>query len=158
MKKVIRWVLILALIALVIIQFIRPEKNSGGYESVITFENETKPSVAVAEILKTNCYDCHSNHTQYPWYSEIAPISYFLKDHIDEGKEHFNVSAWDSYSIKKKDHKHAYAYAHKIKPTLDLLGLNVAFEEILQEQSEWYRSFRRYNQFQHLAATDESHR
>jgi HPt (histidine-containing phosphotransfer) domain-containing protein len=34
--------------------------------------------------------------------------------------------------IKKKDHKHAYAYAHKIKPTLDLLGLNVAFAEILQ--------------------------
>jgi HPt (histidine-containing phosphotransfer) domain-containing protein len=34
--------------------------------------------------------------------------------------------------IKKKDHKHAYAFAHKLKPTLDLLGLNVAFEEILQ--------------------------
>jgi HPt (histidine-containing phosphotransfer) domain-containing protein len=34
--------------------------------------------------------------------------------------------------IKKKDHKHAYAYAHKIKPTLDLLGLKVAFEEILE--------------------------
>lgn len=34
--------------------------------------------------------------------------------------------------IKKKDHKHAYAYAHKIKPSLDLLGMKVAFEEILQ--------------------------
>ena len=34
--------------------------------------------------------------------------------------------------IKKKDHKHAYSFAHKIKPTLDLMGLNVAFEEILQ--------------------------
>ncbi|PWA10795.1 Hpt domain-containing protein [Flavobacterium laiguense] len=34
--------------------------------------------------------------------------------------------------IKSKDHKHAYAFAHKLKPTLDLLGLNVAFEEILQ--------------------------
>ena len=34
--------------------------------------------------------------------------------------------------IKKKDFKHAYAFAHKLKPTLDLLGLNVAFEEILQ--------------------------
>jgi HPt (histidine-containing phosphotransfer) domain-containing protein len=34
--------------------------------------------------------------------------------------------------IKKKDHKHAYAYAHKVKPSLDLLGLNMAFEEILQ--------------------------
>ena len=37
--------------------------------------------------------------------------------------------------IKKKDHKHAYAYAHKIKPTLDLMGLNVAFEEILQVEA-----------------------
>lgn len=37
--------------------------------------------------------------------------------------------------IKKKDHKHAYAYAHKVKPTLDLLGLNVAFEEILQVEA-----------------------
>lgn len=37
--------------------------------------------------------------------------------------------------IKKKDHKHAYAYAHKIKPTLDLLGMNMAFEEILQVEA-----------------------
>lgn len=37
--------------------------------------------------------------------------------------------------IKKKDYKHVYAYAHKIKPTLDLLGLNVAFEEILQVEA-----------------------
>jgi HPt (histidine-containing phosphotransfer) domain-containing protein len=37
--------------------------------------------------------------------------------------------------IKKKDHKHAYAYAHKIKPSLDLLGLKVAFEEILQVEA-----------------------
>ncbi|MGO4770136.1 Hpt domain-containing protein [Flavobacterium sp. W22_SRS_FK3] len=37
--------------------------------------------------------------------------------------------------IKKKDHKHAYSYAHKIKPTLDLMGLNVAFEEILQVEA-----------------------
>lgn len=34
--------------------------------------------------------------------------------------------------IKKKDHKHTYSYAHKVKPSLDLLGLKVAFEEILQ--------------------------
>jgi HPt (histidine-containing phosphotransfer) domain-containing protein len=41
--------------------------------------------------------------------------------------------------IKKKDHKHAYAYAHKIKPTLDLLGLKVAFEEILQVE-DWTKT------------------
>lgn len=105
MKKVIKLVLLVLLVALVIMQFIRPEKNQGGYESVASFLAETKPSEEVAGILKANCYDCHSNQTLYPWYAEIAPVSYFLKDHVDEGKEHFNVSSWASYSLKKKDHK-----------------------------------------------------
>lgn len=105
MKKVIKFVLILALVALVILQFIRPEKNNGGYETVMAFENETKPSLEVASILKETCYDCHSDQTQYPWYAEIAPVSYWLDEHIEHGKGHFNVSAWESYSVKKKDHK-----------------------------------------------------
>ena len=69
------------------------------------FENETKPIEEVRAILKENCYDCHSNQTEYPWYSRIAPVSYWLDDHVEEGKEHFNMSAWESYSTKKKDHK-----------------------------------------------------
>lgn len=104
-KKVIKIVLVLALIALVAIQFIRPEKNNEGYKSVALFETETKPSPKVASILKENCYDCHSNQTQYPWYSEIAPASLWLADHIEEGKEHFNMSAWENYTVKKKEHK-----------------------------------------------------
>jgi hypothetical protein len=105
MKKFTKYVLITALSALVVIQFFRPERNDGGYESVMAFERETKPSVEVAGILKENCYDCHSDQTRYPWYAEIAPVSYWLADHIKHGKGHFNASAWDTYSVKKKDHK-----------------------------------------------------
>ena len=105
MKKLIRIVLVLLLAALGVIQFIRPDKNNEGYDSVVEFENETKPSVQVASLLKENCYDCHSNQTQYPWYAEIAPISFFLADHIKEGKEELNISNWRTYSLKKKDHK-----------------------------------------------------
>jgi len=105
MKKFIKYFLIIALIALVVLQFFRPEKNQAGYESVVAFESDTKPSPEIAIILKENCYDCHSAQTQYPWYSEIAPFSLWLDDHIEEGKEHFNVSAWEEYSVKKKDHK-----------------------------------------------------
>lgn len=104
MKKLIKIFLILALIALIIIQFIRPEKNDGGYEGINAFEAETKPSEEVATILKENCYDCHSNHTEYPWYSQIAPFSYWQKEHIEDGKKHFNVSEWTNLSIKKKEH------------------------------------------------------
>ena len=41
----------------------------------------------------------------YPWYNNIAPISYWLANHVKEGKDHLNFSSWDKYSIKKKDHK-----------------------------------------------------
>jgi hypothetical protein len=88
---------------LIAIQFIRPPRNNGGYETLMAFEKETSPSVQVATILKENCYDCHSAQTQYPWYAEIAPISYWLSGHIDHGKSSFNVSVWNSYSTKKKD-------------------------------------------------------
>jgi hypothetical protein len=103
--KFIKIVLVILLIALVVIQFIRPDKNVSSYESVTAFEAETQPSSEVAGILKQNCYDCHSNHTTYPWYAEIAPVSCWLDEHIEHGKGHFNASAWEEYSVKKKDHK-----------------------------------------------------
>lgn len=105
MKKIIRIILIVLMIALIVMQFFRPEKNNGGYDTVTAFETETKVSPEVASILRANCYDCHSNQTEYPWYGEVAPFSFWMQDHIKHAKGHFNVSEWDTYSTKKKDHK-----------------------------------------------------
>ncbi|MDY8137807.1 heme-binding domain-containing protein [Aquimarina sp. 2201CG5-10] len=105
MKKILKKVGIALLIILLVMQFIRPDKNESGYESVAYFETATKPTEAIQTILKDKCYDCHSNQTIYPWYAEIAPVSYWLSDHVEEGKEHFNVSEWEQYSDKKRDHK-----------------------------------------------------
>jgi hypothetical protein len=58
----------------------------------------------VEEILKTSCYDCHSNFTVYPWYSEIAPISWYLAQHVNEGKEHLNFSEWTVYNKNQQSH------------------------------------------------------
>lgn len=104
-KNIKKVVLIIVLTGLVAIQFIRPQKNNGGYESVASFEAETKPTEKVASLLKQYCYDCHSNQTEYPWYAEVAPLSFWLDNHIADGKKHFNVSIWNEYSIKKKEHK-----------------------------------------------------
>ncbi|WP_378185178.1 heme-binding domain-containing protein [Aquimarina sp. W85] len=105
MNKFFKSIVLLLIAVLLIMQFIRPEKNELGYESIVSFEKETQPSDKVKSILRNNCYDCHSNQTRYPWYAEIAPVSYWLADHVEEGKEHFNVSQWENYSTKKKDHK-----------------------------------------------------
>lgn len=103
MKNLLKFILGLALVALVAIQFVRPQRNNGGYATLGEFEGETKPSVRVAAILKENCYDCHSAQTQYPWYAQIAPVSIWLQEHIDHGKSHFNAADWGTYSPNEKD-------------------------------------------------------
>ena len=104
--KIIKAILVLALIAFIIIQFIPAEKNiQDDYTSIVTFEAETQMPENIKVIMRRDCYDCHSNQTTYPWYNKIAPANFFLADHVEEGKEHFNASAWESYSLKKKDHK-----------------------------------------------------
>ncbi len=57
-------------------------------------------SAKTKEIFMRACADCHSHQTKYPWYSSIAPISWMMANHIEEGREHFNVSMW---GIQKKN-------------------------------------------------------
>ena len=56
----------------------------------------------VTTILKRACFDCHSSHTTFPWYSSIAPVSIFTKWHVKEGREHLNFSTWNEYDDEKK--------------------------------------------------------
>ena len=56
----------------------------------------------IAGILRTSCYDCHSNETVWPWYSKIAPVSFLVAGDVKEGREHLNFSEWDKYDTDKK--------------------------------------------------------
>ena len=56
----------------------------------------------VHAILKRACFDCHSSHTTFPWYSNIAPVSIFTKLHVKEGRDHLNFSTWSEYDDEKK--------------------------------------------------------
>ncbi len=103
--KIVKKILIVLLVVFVIAQFFGPEKNTGDMASVEPFITETNPPEDVAAILKETCFDCHSNNTRYPWYDKITPVNYWLAEHVNDGKKHFNVSVWNDYSVKKKDHK-----------------------------------------------------
>ena len=93
------------LAAAVVIQFFRIDKTNPDVDQDSTFIAEFEPPQDVTEILKTSCYDCHSNETEYPWYTNVAPISWWIKDHIDHGREELNLSIWSTYSDRRKAHK-----------------------------------------------------
>jgi len=87
----------------ILIQMIRPNKNDSRNDinhisTVIATPDEVK------EILKTSCNDCHSNATVYPWYNEIAPVSWYLAQHINDGKKHLNFSEWTVYNKNQQNH------------------------------------------------------
>ena len=95
----------IALAIVIIAQFFSPEKNQGDVAELAAFFAETKPPENVKKILATTCFDCHSNHTVYPWYNSITPVNYWLNHHVEDGKKHLNFSTWSSYTLKKKAHK-----------------------------------------------------
>ena len=103
--KILKKVGLALLVIFVLIQFYRPEKNSSQGDHTAVFMTETNPPEEVKSILVKACYDCHSDNTVYPWYNNIAPVSYWLADHVKHGKGHLNFSAWEEYDTKKKDHK-----------------------------------------------------
>lgn len=93
------------LLLLVVAQFIRPEKNTAQLASENDIRVHYNVPGNVLSVLKRACYDCHSNNSSYPWYTNIQPLGWWIQRHIDEGKEHFNFSEFASYSIKKAAHK-----------------------------------------------------
>ncbi len=92
----VRIALIVILVLFVAIQLVRPETNetgdnSGHLKTVLPMSDN------VEAILSRSCYDCHSNHTTYPWYFRIQPVAWWMNDHIEEGKHDLNFSAFAGY-------------------------------------------------------------
>lgn len=102
MKKILKTVLIVLLIALITIQFIRPSKNAGEEIAANQITAVQQVPDSLQQILKISCYDCHSNTTHYPWYSKIQPVAWFLNDHIVEGKKEINFSIFATYPAYRR--------------------------------------------------------
>ncbi|MBL4862037.1 MAG: heme-binding domain-containing protein [Crocinitomicaceae bacterium] len=98
-------VLIVLLVAFVGIQFIPTNRNQSNevLSSDISLTYDVPENIQ--SILKTSCYDCHSNNTEYPWYNKIQPISWLLEGHVEEGKSDLNFSEFGSYSIRRQKSK-----------------------------------------------------
>lgn len=92
-------VLILAFIALQFVPNKMPKNAVAGKDDLIT---SGLPPSSISSILKTSCYDCHSNQTSFPWYSKVAPASWLLAKDIREGREDMNFSEWGSYSKRRQ--------------------------------------------------------
>ena len=98
-------VFIVLLVASVGIQFIPTNRNQSN--EVLSSDISLTYNVPenIQSILKTSCYDCHSNNTDYHWYNKVQPVRWLLESHIEQGKAELNFSEFGSYSQRRQKSK-----------------------------------------------------
>jgi hypothetical protein len=108
MKRILRflkWIAIVLVVLFVGIQFYRPARTNPAIDPSRTIEANSQMPPEVASILDRSCRDCHSYKTVWPWYTNAAPVSWWLTDHVNEGRHDLNFSDWASLPPDRRDRK-----------------------------------------------------
>jgi len=93
------------LVVLVGLQVIPTRTNQNTEVALSDFIKTNKVPEDVGRMLLTSCYNCHSNNTNYPWYSNVQPVGWLLENHINKGKAVLNLSEFAGYSVRKQKSK-----------------------------------------------------
>jgi hypothetical protein len=101
MKKLLKWPATAMAAVLLLIQFFGPEKTNPPVDAARTIQTNTQITPEVAAIITRACGDCHSNQTRWPLYSYVEPVSWFIVDHVNDGRKHLNFSEWAAYEPKR---------------------------------------------------------
>ena len=103
--KLIKRIGLAVLVVLAGLQFIPTRSNQSSIVPSTDFMLTYNVPEEVGRVMHTSCYNCHSNNTDYPWYSHVQPIGWFLDNHINKGKAELNFSEFGSYSVRKQKSK-----------------------------------------------------
>lgn len=98
--KILKWTAIVLAIIFAGLQFIRPARTNPPVDDGRTIQSHTRITPEVARILDRSCNDCHSNQTRWPWYSNVAPVSWFVINHVNVGRREMNLSDWARYDTE----------------------------------------------------------
>jgi hypothetical protein len=97
----VRWTLFLVPVVAIGIQVVRPDRSNPPVTPAHSLL--PKASADVRAILDRSCRDCHSNETRWPLYSEVAPMSWLVANHVRGGRDRFNYSEWTTYDSDEQD-------------------------------------------------------
>jgi cytochrome c551/c552 len=104
-RKFLKWGAVILIVLFVLIQLKRPAKTNPPVDEQQTIFARTQMTPAVSTILNRSCADCHSNKTVWPWYSNVAPVSWFVIGHVDHARQAMNLSEWGKMEKDRQDRK-----------------------------------------------------
>jgi cytochrome c551/c552 len=103
--RISKWVVIVIAALLLAIQLFRPARTNPAVDESQTIFARTQMTPSVAAIFNRSCVDCHSNKTVWPWYTNVAPVSWFIVNHVNTGRSLLNLSEWARLDPDRQDRK-----------------------------------------------------
>jgi hypothetical protein len=103
--KILKWFLIVVACLFLVAQFIRPARTNPAVDESQTIFARTQMTPPVAAIFNRSCVDCHSNKTVWPWYTNVAPVSWFIVNHVNEARPRLNLSEWGKLDRDRQSKK-----------------------------------------------------
>jgi hypothetical protein len=88
LARLLRWFVVVAVVVFVALQLVPVDRSNPPVQSEVSAPEE------VRTILRRACYDCHSHETRWPWYSYVAPVSWWVVGHVDHARGDLNLSQW----------------------------------------------------------------
>ena len=140
--KIIKKITVAILIVFVVIQFIPTKRNQSTVVMSTDFTNTFNVPDSILSLLKSSCYDCHSNNTNYPWYNHIQPVAWMLSDHVNDGKKELNFSEFGSYSKRKQKHKLKAIISQVKKEEMPIYAYTIIHRDAVLSSSEQQQLFR----------------
>jgi len=105
MIRVLKIITIIVVVLFLGIQVVRPARTNPAVDESQTIFARTQMTPSVAAILNRSCNDCHSNKTVWPWYTQLAPVSWWLSNHVNEGRHNLNYSEWGHLNADRQERK-----------------------------------------------------
>jgi hypothetical protein len=102
LRKTLRWLVVIGFCLFVVAQFVGPAKTNPVIDPSLALESKLHVDSQVETILNRSCVDCHSNRTRWPWYTNVAPVSWFVIGHVNDGRRDLNFSEWGNYDKRKQ--------------------------------------------------------
>ena len=103
MRKKLKWTVLILILIFIALQFTTPAHTNPPFDETHTLEGTTTVPSDVSALFARSCNDCHSNKTNWRWYTYVAPVSWFTVGHVNDARAELNFSEWGRYGARMKE-------------------------------------------------------
>jgi len=103
LRAKLKWIAIVVAVIFIGLQFTTPRHTNPTVDAAQTLAATIAVPPDVSAVFARSCNDCHSNQTNWRWYTYVAPVSWFTVGHVNDGRKELNLSEWGRYGTRMKD-------------------------------------------------------